>query len=211
MITAIFRLRAVLAAALLVAGLVLHPALAADYDELVAQAKQGKVDYAALRLAYADSNAYDAYNGDLMTLRGPLQKAFAEGDCPSVINHGDAILDKNYVYIDAHIVLDVCHRRLGQTERADHHRKAAHGLLQAIAATGDGKTPSTAFMVISVGEEYTFLMTLGLRKVQQALISKDGHSYDLITAQNRSGGSEQVYFNVDRVLRWSAEKLVPKK
>jgi len=47
----------VLAVALLVVlGSMVRPALAADYQELVALAKQGKadIDYAALRIAYAD-------------------------------------------------------------------------------------------------------------------------------------------------------------
>src|SRR5436190_5202584 len=173
-------LRAVLLAAFLVAvGGAAAPALSADYEELVAQAKQGKIDHAALRLAYADSKSYDAYNSDLTSLRGPLQKAFAEGDCESAIKQGEAILEKNYVYIDAHMVLGTCHRRLGQAAQAEHHSATARGLIQAIAASGDGKTPETAFVVISVGEEYVLLMTRGLKKTQQALISKDGHSYDV--------------------------------
>jgi hypothetical protein len=204
------RRRAVLAAFLL---LVIAVPARADYDALAAQAREGKadIDYAALRSAYADSKSYDGYNTDIMSLRGPLQKAYAEGDCATVIKQGDAILEKNYVYIDAHMVLDVCHRRLGQVERADHHRRAARGLIQAIAKTGDGKTPETAFVVISVGEEYTILMVRGLKKLRQALINKDGRSYDLLTAQNATGATEEIYFNIDRVLRWSTERLTPKK
>jgi hypothetical protein len=204
--------RAVLLAAfLVVVGGAVHPALSADYQELVAQARKGKVDPAALRLAYADSKSYDAYNTDIMSLRGPLQKAFADGDCENVIKQGEAILEKNYVYIDAHMMLGTCHRRLGQAAEAEHHSATARGLIQAIAATGDGKTAETAFVVISVREEYVILATRGLRKMQQALINKDGHSYDLMTVQNRSGETEQVYFNVDRVLRWSAERFSPAK
>jgi hypothetical protein len=205
-------MRAIRLAAFLVAlAGVAHPALAADYDALVAQARQGKVDHAALRLAYAESKSYDGYNTDLMSLRGPFQKAFADGDCEGAIRQGEAILEKNYVYIDAHMVLGACHRRLGRAEQAEHHTATARGLIQAIAATGDGKTPETAFVVISVAEEYIVLMTRGLTKVQQALVTKDGRSYDLMTAQNQSGGTEQLYFNIDRVLRWSTERLAPKK
>jgi hypothetical protein len=203
--------RAVFVAAFLVAvSGAAQPALSADYDELVAQAKQGKVDHAALRLAYADSKTYDAYNSDLRSLRGPFQKAFAEGDCEDAIKHGEAILEMNYVYVDAHMVLGTCHRRLGQAAQAEHHSATARGLIQAIAATGDGKTPETAFVVISVAEEYIILMTRGLKKTRQALISKDGHSYDVMTVETRSGATEQVYFNVDRVLRWSSERRTPK-
>jgi hypothetical protein len=106
---------ALLAAVLLVA--IGGAALSAGYEELVAQAKQGKadIDYAALRIAYADSKFYDGYNSDVINLRGPFQKAFADGDCESAIRQGQAILEKNYVFIDAHFVLSVCYRRLGQT------------------------------------------------------------------------------------------------
>ena len=53
--------RAVLLAAFLAAlGGAPRPALSTDYEELVAQARQGqgKIDHAALRLAYADSKSY---------------------------------------------------------------------------------------------------------------------------------------------------------
>jgi len=90
--------RRAFAAAWLLALLVViaaSPVAAASYEELVAEAKQGKtIDYAALRNAYAESPRYDAYNGDLAGLRGPFQKAFADGDCASAIKQGEAILEK---------------------------------------------------------------------------------------------------------------------
>jgi hypothetical protein len=188
------------------------PGRAASYEELVAQAKQGgSVDYAALRAAYADSQSYDPYNTAIATLRGPMQKAFAESDCESAIRQGEAILEKNYVFIDAHVILDTCHRRLGQTVPSERHKAVARGLIRAILSSGDGKTPETAFAVISVSEEYTIIGVRGARRVQQALINKDGHAYDLMTVQNRSGEKEQLYFNIDRVMRWSAEKFGGKK
>jgi hypothetical protein len=202
---------ALLAAVLLVA--IGGAALSAGYEELVAQAKQGKadIDYAALRIAYADSKFYDGYNSDVINLRGPFQKAFADGDCESAIRQGQAILEKNYVFIDAHFVLSVCYRRLGQTEQSERYTAAARGLLKAIFASGDGKTPETAFVVISVAEEYSVIGVQGSKKLQQALINKNGHSYDLLTVANKSGGKDEIYFNVDRVMRWSVEKLNPPK
>jgi len=169
------------------------------------------ITFDQLRDAYAESTFYDPYNTDLVSLRGPFQKAFAEGDCAGAIAQGLAILEKNYVFVDAHFILGICHRRLGQTEPSQRHIVAAQGLMKAILATGDGKTPESAIVVISVAEEYTIMGMQGAKKLQQALISKNGHSYDLITVENKSGGKEQIYFNVDRVMRWSAEKLVPKK
>jgi hypothetical protein len=66
-------------------------------------------------------------------------------------------------------------------------------------------------VVISVAEEYSVIGVQGSKKLQQALINKNGHSYDLLTVANKSGGKDEIYFNVDRVMRWSVEKLNPPK
>jgi hypothetical protein len=196
---------------LILAGGLVRPAMSASYEELLALARQGKaIDYATLRNAYAGSQSYDPYNTAIASFRPPMQKAFAEGDCEGVIKQGQAILERNYVFIDAHMALGICYRRLGQAEQAERHTSAARSLLRAILASGDGKTPKTAFVVISVAEEYSVLGLQGARKVQQALIQSEGRSYDLLTVQNKSGGSEEVYFNVDRVMAWSAEKFKTK-
>jgi hypothetical protein len=204
-------MRAALTAMLLVVlGTASLPA--ASYEESVAQARQGQTfDPAALRKAYAESASYDGYNTDIVNLRAPFLKAYSDGDCETAVRHGQAILEKNYVYIDGHYILSTCYRRLGQTDLADRHIAVARGLVRAILASGDGKTPETAYVVIAVSEEYTILGVRGLKKVQQALINKDGHSYDLITAETKDGVKEEVYFNIDRVMRWSAERFGGKK
>ena len=186
---------------------------AADYDELVTQLRQGKtaIDYSALRNAYADSKSYNPYTGGTAELRRPFEQAFTAGDCDSVVQQGQAILEKNFVSIDTHLILGVCHRRLGRTEQAQYHTAIGHGLIESILASGDGKTPQSAFVVISVAEEYSLLGALGAKKVQQALVHKDGHSYDLLTVENRSGVTAQVYFNVDRVMAWAAKEFAPRK
>jgi len=100
---------------------------------------------------------------------------------------------------------------LAKTEQSERHTAAARGLMKAIFASGDGKAPETAFVVISLAEEYSVIGLQGSKKLQQALINKDGHSYDLLTVASKSGGKEEVYFNIDRVMRWSVEKLNPRK
>ena len=88
---------------------------------------------------------------------------------------------------------------------------AARGLIRTILATGDGKTPETAFAVIAVAEEYAIIGALGLKRGQQALINKDGHSYDLMRVTTKDGAMERLYFNIDRVMRWNAEKMGGRK
>ena len=203
-------LRAAIAVAIALLVVASAPlAIAASYDELVAQAKQrpADVDYAALRQAYAESDRYDGYNTDLVALRAPLLKAYADGNCDTVLKQGQAILEKNYVFLDAHFMLSACYRKLGQIAESERHVAATRGLAQAILASGDGKTPATVFVVISVAEEYSVIGIQGARRIQQALIAEGGHNYDVITVQTRAGATEQVYFNIDRVMRWSADKF----
>ena len=188
-----------------------NPAPAATgprYDDLLAQAKRdgAAVDFKALRYAYADSEYYNPYDAKESEMRTPMVKAFADKDCVNAIKHAQAILENNYLYIDAHMVLDLCYGRLDQPQQARQHELMARGLAASIIASGDGKTPQTAFVVIAVREEYNALSMLGLKKVRQALIRADGHSYDQISAENKSGGTETILFNIDRPLAWLARK-----
>lgn len=206
--------RALLAIALIVLALGGLPgrAASADYAELVALAKQGKpVDYTALRDAYAAGASYNPYTGGTAELRRPFEQAFSAGDCESAIAQGQAILEKNFVSIDTHMIVGLCHRRLGQADKAQHHTSIGRGLIQSILASGDGKSPETAFSVISVAEEYSVLGSLGLKKVQQSLINNGGHSYDLLVVQNNAGATARIYFNVDRVMAWAAKEFAPRK
>ncbi len=65
------------------------------------------------------------------------------------------------------------------------------GLVESVLASGDGKSPQTAFTVISVGEEYAILRALNLRVESQALI--EGH-IDALTVEGEHGEST-IYFN----------------
>jgi Domain of unknown function (DUF4919) len=177
------------------------------FDDLLAQAKRNgvAVDFKVLRYAYAESTFYNPYDVAESELRKQMVKALTEDkDCDVAIRHAQTILDKNYVSIDAHIMLDVCYRRLGQTKEADHHGLMAHGLGDSIVTPEDGKTPQTAFVVISIQEEQSVLSMLGLKKARQALIEVEGHKYDLIAVESGSGGTKDVFFNVDRPLSWLA-------
>jgi hypothetical protein len=178
------------------------------YDDLLAQAKRdgAVVDFKALRYAYADSEHYNPYDAKESELRTSMVKAYRDKDCATAMQHAQAILDKNYVDIDAHMMLDLCYRRLEQPQPAKHHERMAHGLAESIVATGDGRTPQTAFVVIAVREEYNVIAMLGLKQLQQALIRADGHSYDRFSVKTESGGTDTIFFNIDRPLTWLAQK-----
>ena len=69
-------------------------------------------------------------------------------------------------------------------------------LFSAITSTGDGKTPETAFHVISTADEYGLMDMLGLSLKSQSLIERHGRSYDLMEVKENKFGLESLYFDV---------------
>ena len=69
-------------------------------------------------------------------------------------------------------------------------------LFSAISSTGNGKTPETAFHVISVPDEYGLMEMFGLSMKSQSLIEKKGRSYDLMELEENEFGLESMYFDI---------------
>ena len=181
---------------------------AADrYAALVAAAKAGDptVDWQALRFAYADSPGFDLYGMGQEAARKQMFTALNAGDSKAAIAAADQVLAADYVDIDAHVIQELAYRKLGDTVAADREHAIAVGLLHSIE-TGDGKTPETAFTVITVGEEYTVARLNGLTPRGQALVQSGGHSYDKLDLMDRDGKSLSLYFQIDRV--WAAENAM---
>ena len=81
--------------------------------------------------------------------------------------------------------------KLGRAPEAQEHIRMYRGLVDSILASGDGRTPQTAFVVISIAEEYAILRVFQLKPARQALI--DG-GIDAITVEN-DGRTATIYFN----------------
>jgi hypothetical protein len=187
---------------------------AASYDELVARAKAGdaNVDYLALRNAYAESPGYDPYGSKLREPEREMLDAYGRGDCAVVIAKAESILAVNFVHAEAHLAAGLCHGKLGNEEAMRRERTIVRGLIDSILTSGDGKSEQTAFVVVQIAEEYTILKVLGLRRVTQALIHAQGHSYDRFeTKSNDTGQEGGVFFNIDRLLAVLDRELRPHK
>jgi hypothetical protein len=170
-----------------------------EYSTLLASLKAGNtdVDYARLRLSYMDSperkQAKDTGDSEKAMIISLNAKDYAEA-----IEQADTVLANEYVSIDAHIVEAAAYRGLGVMDKADFHRAIWRGLMDSIVRSSDGKSPKTAWVVISVHEEYVVLQVLGFTLSQQSLLHQDGHSYDEMKVRNQQDRSDQTfYFNVD--------------
>jgi hypothetical protein len=125
------------------------------------------------RFAYADSPQFDLFGTQTAGLQKAMFEAFKRADYAAAIAQAKLIIDKVYVDIDAHIICDLSYRELGDAAQSVRHHDIVIGLLGSIR-TGDGKTPATAFTVITVGEEYSLLHAWGMKPRGQALIEVDG-------------------------------------
>jgi Domain of unknown function (DUF4919) len=185
-------------------------AAAEPYDALVARAKAGDlaVDYRALRDAYAESAKYQPYGAGSDDLTEKMRKAFAAGDCAATLQSAQAIIDATFIDLGAHMLSARCNELDGNAERAAYHRAVAKGLLDSILNSGDGTTAKTAYIVVTIAEEYVVLSALGLHANGQALANDDGHVFDVIdTAPSAAGDARTVYFQIDRPMAWMSHSL----
>lgn len=83
--------------------------------------------------------------------------------------------------------------QLGQEDDAEEHYCWFKGLTDSVLTTGDGKTPETAYVTISIPEEYAVLLALRLKPISQTLL--EGRAIDMLTVEDENGSVSSVYFN----------------
>jgi hypothetical protein len=179
------------------------------YAALLERATQSDatVDFKELRMAFTETPDYSPYGGDREARRNMFAALNAK-EYEQALEPAGKILAKNYVDLNAHFVSYVANRELGRTERATFHKFMFDGLMKSITGHGDGKTPETAFVVISTDEEYVLFNFLGLRPAGQSLVNQDGHSYDRMAANDPKTNESLVYFfNIDKPFNWLSQSL----
>jgi len=188
------------AAAFALALMALHATAAEPnrYESLLAQLKAGDttIDFQALRYAYAETAQYHPYgNGGAAP---DAFKALQAGDLDKALAEANEILATNYVSIDAHFVCAAVYNRRGDAVKAAFHKAIFQGLRDSIARSGDGKSPASAYVVISVDEEYAFLGIAGLRVTMQSLLHSDSGPVDAMSVLDAQQNAQTVHFNISR-------------
>lgn len=173
----------------------------AEFEALVTRVRQSdeSVDFLQLRRLYSESDTYTPYRDDA---EASMIAAMEAGQYEAGLEIAKEILSRNYMNIEAHFAGAVACSEMQDAMCAAHHMFVARGVIQSILSSGDGKTPATAFVVVSTPEEYAVARMLRVRVQSQSLIrSDDGHAYDVLTVRDPETEAERsVYFNVDAVL-----------
>jgi hypothetical protein len=169
------------------------------YETLLAKVLKGDltIDFEAFRLAYTRTDEF--CSGAFLSRRevSEIEKLCHQRDFASALALAEKALAKNFADVNAHYVAAIAFMCTGN-EKVWYHRNLFEKLLESIKISCDGKTPETAYVVISVMEEYALLGYLGYEMEMQALVPRNGHMYDRMSVVNRKTKEKAIlYFQID--------------
>lgn len=127
---------------------------------------------------------------------------FKSGEYQKAVEKGREVLAENPVDIEVTLKMIISFLELEDTAQARIYGKKYFGFLDVIYASGDGKSLETAYVVISVDDEYRIVGDLGLYVKQQMLIN----DCDLLLFEKKGQGRvrrkkiKELYFNVQMPL-----------
>jgi len=100
-----------------------------------------------------------------------LAELVIQKDWNTILVTSEPWLQRCPIDIDAHLIRAVALKELKRLPEAEHHLNWFRGLVDSVLTSGDGKTPQTAFVVISVAEEYSILRVLRVRPKRHVTLS----------------------------------------
>lgn len=160
----------------------------------------GMVDYAALRMAYAQTSFYSPYGGAFLTEK--LEKAARDAIAdPAKTADYQTLARAHLGHFASHVhALDLAQSAKPAFIDSAAHQKHLDGIIASIQKNGDGKTPETAFSVIDIQEEYMLMKdVLKVQGKKRPTLQKDGHVFDVFDYTGADGSTGTVYFNVDQI------------
>jgi hypothetical protein len=180
-----------------------------SYKVLLERVKQGdtKIDFTALRMAWAAARDTGSTDPEL---RKKMSAALHQHEWTTILELGNQVFAANYLDINAHMFVGMAYEKTGKPEQAAFHRAVGEGLRKSILASGNGHSIDTAFVVVSVDEEYALLKYFQLLPGDQTLVNVGNHNFDKLTTHTQSGDEAVVYFNVDAPMARLAAELAPR-
>jgi len=133
----------------------------------------------------------------------PQFESFLHKDLKVSLLKAYEVLDKNYTSLNGHYLAMATSFELGEKEQSKYHQSLLNILLEAIWASGDGKSISTAFFSTSSIEVDSFIELHGFDLINHNLIQIDEKSYDQVRIKDlKTGQIFDWYFDI------SAQKKV---
>jgi hypothetical protein len=158
---------------------------------------EAKPPYRAIRSAYGQMGRDSLAAATDSVRLSDARKALANNQVDEARRIVGEMLDEHFANPSLHSTLAAIHERTGDREGAERAKNTFRGLLEAILATGDGRTPQTAFRVQSIAEEYLIVRSVlrCTRTKQEIHTAPSGRPYDLLTL-SCEGQTRLVYFDI---------------
>jgi hypothetical protein len=139
---------------------------------------------------------------------------FGLGDFEAAFASANRSLERNYASLVAHFDAMIACQALHRKDEVVLHQALVDALADSIRISGDGKTPQSAWQVVTAPEEYIFVSSiLGLRRSGpfaagwdtdasaapqgRHFVSENGHVYDALKVIGPDSTQTDVWFNVD--------------
>jgi hypothetical protein len=148
------------------------------YDRIAAQIAAGDetADWTALRFAAAQADLYGKF--DESEAQALMYNALGSKQYSTALFEAQQILKRNIANGNAHYVAMIVYDHLGDAAHSDAEEKIVKAISNSIFGTQTGKSAESAWVVVSVDEEYFVLRVLGLQPQKQSLITNGGRAYD---------------------------------
>ena len=170
-----------------------------NFDELVAAAERdpASADFDQLRKAYVASPRYQpTTHFSQAKLQGMTNNVSAVDE---LALRCKKLAEENPMDLEVRLMLDYAYSEMEQHDLAAQQHAFISGHLDAIWASGNGKSFETAWVVVSVAEEYTLLSIMGYKMQQQRLMEHAGRFYDVLDCVPRkdpNAESVEFYFDI---------------
>jgi hypothetical protein len=201
----------ILAFALLLLPVAAWAAPADDYAALVSAAKDGDpgVDYTVMRQTYTQTPGYDPFGKKTDGLMHDAQAAYLAKDCKTALAKFKMAIAFNFTLSDAHALSADCLEQQGDKKGMAQEEVIAQGLFNSIISSGDGKSPKSAFWVVSRHEEEMVFTIAGLDAKGQDTITSDHGPVDKFAVTDAKGKKDTLYFNVSAMALFGKDAAAP--
>lgn len=172
-----------------------------NYGSLLTRFKNNELltpeEYSAVYYGFID---HENYTGSMVPGIFEINDAMKKGDYAKAYQTGIESLEKYPVSLD--LLMKTGRAAINLEYPKEDYAPLLYkcfNLMKAISAGGDGLSADTAYRVLSVSDEYTFMMDfLGIRTIKSQGIGYNAErSYDVFdVGQGKSYDGETIYFDI---------------
>lgn len=168
-----------------------------EYLSLVEKLRKGspETDFGKLRRAYVNWRIAGG-KPEPHPKRDEMVNAFQSTKHLDAVKAAEEVIDTEFYNHNIFGAMSDSYKALGNQEKADYYNGLFHKAQHGLFLSGDGKSPETAYYVLSISEEYRVMNDLGYTASVQSLMNINGQAYDVLSGKDTKGTRVEVYFNI---------------